>query len=147
MTNEGSAAAARAVGMDVSKTTPAASTAGRRGKRNYTAVYGAKKFLALVGGVGEQRDVSGTLERNREPTLMTSAGSRDATRKDLAPLADEAAKTRHFLVIDQVDLLHAEVADLLVWLAVALIGRWWHGSLSIAPQNGISSGSTSRAGS
>src|SRR5712692_10071950 len=31
------------------------------------------------------------------------------------------------------DLLHAEVANLLVWLAVALLGRWWHGVLSIAP--------------
>src|SRR2546421_4841082 len=129
MTNEGSEAAARAVGMDVSKTTPAASTTGRRGRRNYSAVYGAKKFLALVGGVGQQCDVAGTLERDREPALVTGAGAGDTTRKDLAPLADEAAKTRDFLVVDQMHLLHTEVADLLVRLAISLIGRWWHGSL------------------
>src|SRR5205823_13865454 len=82
MVNEGSAAAARAVGMDVSKTIPAASTAGRRGRRNYTAVYGAKlrspeprptlphqgreitaKTLALVRRVGEQSDMTGALQR------------------------------------------------------------------------------------
>src|SRR6202140_2647748 len=64
---------------------------------------------------------------------MTRASSRDATRKDLASLADEAAKARDLFVVDQVDLLHTEVADLLVRLSVTLIGRWWHGVLSIAP--------------
>src|SRR5712691_248861 len=117
--------------MDVSKTTPVASTTGRRGKRNYIAVYG--RDLALVGGVGEQGDVAGALERDREPPLVTRTGSGDATRKDLASLADEAAQARDLLVVDEMDLLHTEVADLLVRLSVALIGRWWHGFLSIAP--------------
>ncbi len=132
--------------MDVSKTTPAASTAGRRGRRNYREVYGVKlrspekpppcpppegeglkARLTLVGGIGEQGDVTGALERDREATLMTSAGSRHATRQDLASLADEAAKARDLLVVDEMDLLHTEVANLLVWLAVPLIGRWGHG--------------------
>src|SRR5712692_150604 len=128
MTNEGSAAAARAVGMDVSKTTPAASTTGRRGRRNYCAVYGGKLrspwpptlasparegiSLALVGGVGKQRDVAGALERDREAALVTGTGSGHAARKNLAPLADKAAEARDFFVIDQMDLLDAEVADL-----------------------------------
>src|SRR5438132_1954867 len=130
--------------MDVSRTIPVASTAGRRGRRNYSAVYGAKlrkhrplnrarERLALVRGVRGQRDVAGALERDREPALMTRAGPRDATRKDLASLAHEAAEAGDLLVVDQVDLLHTEVADLLVRLSVALIGRWWHVVLSIAP--------------
>jgi len=111
--------------LDVSKTTPAASTAGRRGKCNYREVYGVK--LALVGRIGEQGDVTGTLERDREAPLVTSACSRHATGQDLASLANEAAKARNLLVVDEVDLLHTEVANLLVRLAVPLIGRWWHG--------------------
>jgi hypothetical protein len=131
--------------MDVSKTTPAASTTGRRGRRNYRAVYGAKlrspekaptvsshngrdkAWLVLVGGVGEQGDVTRALERDREAPLVPSAGARDATRKDLASLADEAAEARNLLVVDEMDLLHTEVANLLMRLAVSLIGRWWHG--------------------
>src|SRR3989442_9046667 len=150
MTNEGSAAAARAVGMDVSKTTPAASTTGRRGKRNYCAVYGAKfrsPALALVGRVGKQRHVTSALQRHREATLMPRAGAGHPARQDLAALAHEAPQPRYLFVIDQVDLFRTEVADLLVRFAVTLISRWWHELLTTAPQNGMSSGSTSRAGS
>ena len=111
--------------MDVSKTTPAASTAGRRGRRNYREVYGPE--LTLVGRIGEQGDVPGALKRDREAPLVTSAGPRHAPRQDLASLADEAAKARNLLVVDEMDLLHTEVANLLVRLSVALIGRWWHG--------------------
>src|SRR5881296_4249499 len=150
MTNEGSAAAARAVGMDVSKTTPAASTTGRRGRRNYCAVYGAKfrsPELALVGRVGQQRHVTSALQRDGEATLMPGAGTGHPARQNLAALAHEAPQPRYLFVIDQVDLFRAEVADLLVRLAVTLISRWWHELLTTAPQNGMSSGSTSRAGS
>ena len=111
--------------MDVSKTTPAASTAGRRGRRNYREVYGLK--LTLVGRVREKGDVTGALERDREAPLVTSAGSRHATGQDLASLTNEAAKARNLLVVDEMDLLHTEIANLLVRLAVPLIGRWWHG--------------------
>src|SRR3982075_178962 len=92
-----------------------------------------KGRVALVGGVGEQRDVARALKRDGEPPLVAGTGSGDATRKNLAPLADEAAKARDLLVVDQMDLLHAEVANLLMRFSVALIGRWWHGVLSIAP--------------
>ncbi len=83
--------------------------------------------LTLVGRIREQGDVTGALERDREAPLVTSAGSRDATGQDLASLANEAAKPGDLLVVDEVDLLHTEVANLLVGLAVPLIGRWWHG--------------------
>src|SRR5947209_19301754 len=70
-----------------------------------------------------------TLEGAREPPLMTSTGSGDAAGQDLASFADEAAQSRHLFVVDQVDLLRTEVADLLVRLSVALIGCWRHGFL------------------
>src|SRR3989442_13916647 len=92
MTNEGSAAAARAVGMDVSKTTPAASTTGSRGRRNYCAVYGAKfrsPALALVGRAGKQRHVTTALQRHREATLMPAAGADHPPRQELAALAHD----------------------------------------------------------
>src|SRR5207247_8548471 len=148
MTNEGSAAAARAVGMDVSKTTPAASTTGRRGRRNYCAVYGAKfrgPELALVGRVGQQRHVTSALQRDGEATLMPGAGAGHPARQNLAALAHEAPQPRYLFVIDQVDLFRAEVADLLVRLAVMLISRWWHELLTTASQNWIYYGVMSRA--
>src|SRR5438067_9821002 len=83
--------------------------------------------LTLVGRIGEQGDVTGALERDREAPLVTRAGSRHATGQDLASLADEAAKARDLLVVDEMDLLHTEIANLLVRLTVPLIGRWWHG--------------------
>src|ERR1700731_91323 len=143
MTKEGSKAAARAGDRDVSKTTPAASTTGRRGSRNYRE-YTSRKIrspwkpprvgdripLALVGGVGQQRNVPRALERNRETSLVARAGAGHAAGQNLAPLADEAAQTRDLFVIDEVDLLHTEVADLLVRLAIPLFSRWWHVVLS-----------------
>src|SRR5207253_4358037 len=92
--------------------------------------------LTLVGRIREQGDVTGALERDREAPLVTSAGSRYATGQDLASLADEASKAGDLLVVDEVDLLHTEVANLLVRLAVSLIGRWWHGVWSTAPLEG-----------
>src|SRR5438270_11604683 len=89
------------------------------------------KGLALVGRIGKQGDVPRTLEGDCQPPLMTSTGSRDAAGQDLASLADEAAQSRDFLVIDQVDLFRTEVADLLVWLSVALIGCWGHDLLEL----------------
>ena len=70
--------------------------------------------------------MSGAFERDREAALMTSAGSRHTTRKDFAALADETAQARNLFVVDQMDLLNAEVADLLMRLTIALIGRWGH---------------------
>src|SRR6202035_4161239 len=106
------------------------------GEGNYSCTPRRGRNLALVGGVGEQRHVPGPLQRDREAALVAGAGSGDTTRKDLASLAHEAAPARYLLVVDQVDLLDAEVADLLVWFAIALISRWRHGSLSIAPRRG-----------
>jgi len=73
------------------------------------------------------------LEGHREPPLMPSTGSGDTAGQDLASLANEAAESRDFLVVDQVDLFRTEVTDLLVRLSVALIRCWRHGLLCVAP--------------
>jgi hypothetical protein len=43
---------------------------------------------------------------------MPRAATRDATGNDLAALTDEASQTPDILVVDQVDLVRAELADL-----------------------------------
>src|SRR4029077_2578829 len=43
---------------------------------------------------------------------MARAAARDPARDDLAPLGDQAAQATHVLVIDEVDLVSAELADL-----------------------------------
>src|SRR2546421_12943730 len=91
------------------------------------------KRLALVGRIGQQGDMPSALEGHREPPLVASTGAGHAAREDLSSLTHEAAESRHFFVIDQVDLLRAEVADLLVRLSVSLIGCWRHGLLCVAP--------------
>ena len=72
--------------MDVSKTTPAASTARRRGTRNYAeytvslSSRTAQRALALIGGVGQECDVASALEGSRQAALVPGAGPGHATR-------------------------------------------------------------------
>jgi hypothetical protein len=47
-----------------------------------------------------------------ELSLVTRAAAGDASRNDLAALGDEAAQTTNVLVIDEVDLVRAELTDL-----------------------------------
>jgi hypothetical protein len=48
----------------------------------------------------------------RQLALVPRAAARDAARNDLAALADEAAETAYVLVVDEVDLVGAELTDL-----------------------------------
>jgi hypothetical protein len=48
----------------------------------------------------------------RQLALVPRAAARDAARNDLAALADEAAETAYILVVDEVDLVGAELTDL-----------------------------------
>src|ERR1700694_817008 len=89
----------------------------------------------LFGRVREQGDRSRALEGSRERTLVAGAGACNPSRQDLAAVAHKAAEARDLLVIDVVDLLDAEAADLAV-LALRPPSRavtWWavycHGSL------------------
>src|SRR5262245_22056810 len=72
-------------------------------------------FMAsvLLGrGVRQQRDRESAPDGARELALVPRAASRDAPRSDLAALRHEVAEPAHVLEIDQVDLVHTELADL-----------------------------------
>src|ERR1700751_3282474 len=58
----------------------------------------------------QQRDLTGILDRERNITLMLHAVSGDATRTDLAALADVGAQQRGVLVVDLLLLFAAEHA-------------------------------------
>src|SRR3954454_12965969 len=62
--------------------------------------------------VGQESKLPGALDRTRELTLVAAAVAGDAGRADLALLAHGAAKRREVLVVDDVDLVLAEVARL-----------------------------------
>jgi len=48
----------------------------------------------------------------RQLTLMPGTTSRDTSRNDLPALGDEVAKATDVLVVDEVDLVRTEFADL-----------------------------------
>src|SRR5256712_6000527 len=70
-------------------------------------------FMALVGRqVGQQRARARPPHRVRQLPLVAGAASGDTPWDDLAALGDEAAQAAHVLVVDDVDLVDAELADL-----------------------------------
>src|SRR5271163_4498694 len=66
-----------------------------------------------AGGEGQQGNVARLLDGQREATLVTGADTGQATGNDLAALGDEALEQTHVAVADGIDLLGAELADLL----------------------------------
>jgi len=69
--------------------------------------------MALVRGeVRQQGHRARPLDRVRDLTLMSRAAPGDPARDDLAALAHEASQPANVLVIDQVDLVDAELTDL-----------------------------------
>src|SRR5918994_8483 len=66
----------------------------------------------LVRRVRQQRDLPGPDDGNAESALVLRAGPRDSPRQHLAALRHEAAQQLHVLVVDVVDLVCAELADL-----------------------------------
>jgi len=61
----------------------------------------------------KQGNVARLLDRKRKAALMPGANARQAARNNLAALGDEALKQANVTVRDRVDLLCAELADLL----------------------------------
>jgi hypothetical protein len=53
-----------------------------------------------------------TFDGVRQLALMPSAAARDASGDDLSALGDEVAEATDVLVVDEVDLVRAEFADL-----------------------------------
>src|SRR5262249_33436691 len=75
-----------------------------------------------VGGEGQERDVARPLDGQRQLALVLRAGPEHAPGQDLAPLGHEAGEQLHVLVVDVVDLVRAELADLPAPEEVALAG-------------------------
>src|SRR4051812_2972994 len=65
-----------------------------------------------VGHVGQKAELAGALDRDRELLLVPAAGASDASGADLALLAHRAAQRAEVLVINDVDLVAAELARL-----------------------------------
>src|SRR3990172_6110420 len=79
--------------------------------RRRTSMVGPPYPLGAVpGGEGQQGDVARPLDGHLQLPLVRSADARDPPRQDLAPVAHELPD-RHVLVVNVVDLLHAELAD------------------------------------
>jgi hypothetical protein len=60
----------------------------------------------------DQRNVSRSFDRPPEHSLVLRAGSGLTPRLDLAPVGDIATQPANILVVDHLDAIHAEVADL-----------------------------------
>src|SRR6476660_3465277 len=67
---------------------------------------------ASVRGEGQERDVARPLDGQGELALVLGAGAEHPARQDLAPLGHEPGEELHVLVVDVVDLVRAELADL-----------------------------------
>src|SRR5437660_10187973 len=63
-------------------------------------------------GVRHQREVARALDRCRELALVVSARSGDPRRDNLAVLTDEVLQKIDVLVVDPLDLLGGEAAEL-----------------------------------
>src|SRR5215831_13005051 len=76
---------------------------------------GSPVWSALgVGRERQQRDGARALQGVGQRPLMLGARPGDAARQDLAPLGQEPAEAADLLVVDVVDALDAERADLAV---------------------------------
>src|SRR4051812_29107662 len=74
-------------------------------------------------GVGQQRQLTRVLHRDRHVTLVLYAVAGHPTRPDLAAVGDELAEQRGVLVVDAGRLLLAELANLLLRLAHHCLGH------------------------
>ena len=70
------------------------------------------RIADVGGGEGQQRQMAGALQRGRQPPLMTGTGAGLTPWLDLAAVRDKPPQPCRFLVVDHVDLIHAELADL-----------------------------------
>jgi hypothetical protein len=69
-------------------------------------------FIASVRRhVRQQGHRARALDGVSQLALMARAAARDATRNDLAALGDEAPQPANVLVVDEIDLVRAELAD------------------------------------
>src|SRR5690554_5196421 len=85
--------------------------AGLRGHAVPAGTGGARSDVVVVG-VRDQREVAGALDRERQLALVARLGAGDAARHDLAVLGEVLAQGVEILVIDLLDTLGGELAEL-----------------------------------
>jgi hypothetical protein len=89
-------------------------------------------FMAArsLGGLGEQGHRPRAADCARQLPLVPGAATRDAARRDLAPLRDEISEATDVLVVDQVDPIYTELANLAAPEPAPLDGlRSWRNGL------------------
>jgi hypothetical protein len=87
-------------------------------------------FSHLFGRLGQQGHGAGAADGASELPLVPGAASRDAARRDLAPLRDEVPEPADVLVVDQVNPVDAELANLAAAEPAPLDGlRSWRNGL------------------
>jgi hypothetical protein len=67
-----------------------------------------------AAGKGQQRDVARALDGNTEPALVARANAGHAARQNLATLLDKLSQDVRALVVDEIHLLDAELANFLL---------------------------------
>jgi hypothetical protein len=76
----------------------------------------------------QQSDIARALDGHAEPALVARANSGHAARQNLASFLDELRKNVGALVVDEIHLLDAELADFLFAEILALAARTAAGS-------------------
>src|SRR5579859_4685161 len=94
-------------------------------RRMRASRHNLARGLRARGAAGErhQRNVPGALDGYAEPTLVPRADSGHAARKNLAALLHELRKDVGTLVVDEVHLLDAKLADFFLAEILALASR------------------------
>src|SRR5262245_5382075 len=69
-------------------------------------------YSSVEIGVRQQREEAGALDRVRQLTLVAGRGPGDARRDDLAGLVDEVLQDLDVLIVDPLDFLGREAAEL-----------------------------------
>ena len=85
----------------------------------------------LVADVGDECHVACSLYSNGQLALMKSAGAGDSSGKDLGTLAYALLKSGNVLIVDMIDLIGAELADLSVSFVALTEGLLLRLSLSL----------------
>src|SRR5262245_10506455 len=70
--------------------------------------------VSLIGRERNERQGARPLDGAHDLALVLGAGPRDAPREDLRALRDEPLQEPHVLVVDEVQLLFAELAEFLL---------------------------------
>ena len=66
--------------------------------------------IELVGYIGQQSNLTSTLDSSCQLTLMLGTGAGGPARQDLAALGEIAAELRSVLIVDMLDFVNTESA-------------------------------------